>query len=278
MKKVVISGASGFVGNYLQEYFRDTYIIETITRNELDNPQALKQKLQESDVVINLAGANIMHKWSDEYKKLLVSSRINTTQNIVDVINVLETPPVLISTSAIGIYDTHKYHDESSQAYANDFLSTLCQNWEAEAQKSRGKVAIFRFGVVLGKEGGALNKMLTPFEWGVGGTIGEGKQHFSYIHIEDLARAYKFVIELSFEGIFNLTTPHPTTNSGLTKALGKALHRPTFLPVPTFVLKAIFGEGAAVLIDGQNATPARLLERGFDFTYKTIDEVVQNLV
>jgi len=277
MKKIVISGASGFVGSYLQEYLKENYEIEAISRNELSNNEALLAKIAGADVVINLAGASIIHRWSESYKKKLYSSRIETTHKIVDAINRCDTPPLLISTSAIGIYDGAQTHDGSSKEYADDFLSNLCQNWEAEAKKSVGKVAIFRFGVVLGK-GGALQKMMLPFKLGLGGKIGSGKQHFSFIHIEDLARAYKFVIELSLEGTFNLTTPNPTTNLGLTKALGKALGRPTLFPVPEFVLQWIYGEGATVLIDGQKVVPSKLIERGFDYKYKTIDEVLENLV
>lgn len=278
MKKVVISGASGFVGSYLQEYFKENYTIDTISRNELDDSDALVAKLQDADVVINLAGANIIHRWTDEYKKVLYSSRIDTTHKIVDAINRCENQPFLISTSAIGIYNNEQTHDGSSKEYADDFLSNLCQNWEAEAKKSIGKVAIFRFGVILGKDGGALSKMLLPFKLGVGGKIGSGAQHFSFIHIEDLARAYKFVIELSLEGTFNLTAPNPTTNLGMTKALGKALSRPTIFPLPEFVVEWLYGEGAKVLTDGQKVIPTKLVERGFDYKYKTIDEVFENLV
>jgi uncharacterized protein (TIGR01777 family) len=277
MKKIVISGASGFVGSYLQEYLKDNYEINTISRNDLSNEEALHKKVQDADVVINLAGANIIHKWSDKYKKILYSSRIETTHKIVDAINKCQTKPFLISTSAIGIYDNENQHDGSSKNYGDSFLSNLCQNWEAEAKKSMGKVAIFRFGVIMG-HGGALQKMLLPFKLGVGGKIGDGKQHFSYIHIEDLARTYKFVIELSLEGTFNLTTPNPTTNAGMTKALGKALSRPTIFPLPEFVLKWIYGEGATVLTEGQKVIPTKLVERGFDFKFKTIEDVFEDLV
>ncbi|MEA2029745.1 MAG: TIGR01777 family oxidoreductase [Campylobacterota bacterium] len=278
MKKIVISGASGFVGSYLQEYLKDNYAFDTIKRNELNDKKVLLQKIEDADIVINLAGANIIHRWTSSYKELLYSSRIDSTGAISDAINASSSKPMLISTSAIGIYDTQHEHDEESKHYADDFLSNLCQNWEAQAKKSMGKVAIFRFGVVLGQDGGALSKMLLPFKLGVGGKIGSGKQHFSYIHIEDLARAYKFIIELGLEGTFNLTTPNPTTNLGVTKALGKALSRPTLFPVPEFALKMIYGEGATVLTDGQKVIPTRLIEAGFDFKFKTIDDILQNLV
>ena len=152
---------------------------------------------------------------------------------------------LFISTSAVGIYDKAKYDE---MALFQMILSTLCQNWEKEAQKAKSestKVTIFRFGIVLGKKnGGAFQKMITPFKLGLGGIIGSGKQHFSYIHIEDLIEVYKFVIENSLDGVFNCTAPTPTTNYEFTKTLGRVLNRPTIFPIPEFVLKLIFSEGA----------------------------------
>ena len=240
----------------------------------------MEELLNTTDIVINLAGANIINRWSESYKKLLYSSRIDTTSKIVKAINSISNKPkILISTSAVGIYDNISTYDENG-SFSNDFLSNLCQDWEKEALKAKNettKVAIFRFGIVLGQEGGALQKMITPFKLGLGGTIGSGKQAFSFVHIDDLLNAYKFVIENSHEGIFNLTAPKPTTNKGLTLALGKTLKRPTILPVPEFVLKLIFSEGARVLTDGQSAIPKKLLDLGFEFKFKTIEETIENL-
>ena len=135
------------------------------------------------------------------------------------------------------------------------------------------KVTIFRFGIVLGKNGGAISKMMLPFKLGLGGIIGSGKQYFSYVHIEDLVRAYHFAIEKELEGVYNLTAPIPTTNYEFTKTFGKILNRPTIFPVPEFVLKLIFSEGAKVLSDGQSAVPKNLLNSGFEFKYKTLKSV-----
>ena len=129
----------------------------------------------------------------------------------------------------------------------------------------------------LVKNGGAFQKMITPFKLGLGGIIGSGKQHFSYIHIEDLMEVYKFVIENSLDGVFNCTAPTPTTNYEFTKTLGRVLNRPTIFPIPEFVLKLIFSEGAKVLTDGQSVIPKRLLDLGFNFKYKNIDETLKNL-
>ncbi len=140
------------------------------------------------------------------------------------------------------------------------------------------RVAVFRFGVVLGN-GGALKKMLTPFRLGLGGILGTGKQHFSFIHVKDLLNAYKFIIDNEkLDGVFNLVAPNTTTNAYFTKALGKVLHRPTFLPISESILKFIFGQGAMVLCDGQKVLPTRLLENGFKFKFDKIDQSLKDLI
>ena len=281
MKTIAISGANGFVGTSLTNFFSSFgYKIVPLSRDILNNKSKLEEVLNSTDIVINLAGANIINRWSESYKKLLYSSRIDTTSKIVNAISSISNKPkLLISTSAVGIYDNKSIYDENG-SFSNDFLSTLCQNWEKEAQKAKSestKVAIFRFGIVLGKNGGAFQKMITPFKLGLGGIIGSGKQHFSYIHIEDLIEVYKFVIENSLDGVFNCTAPTPTTNYEFTKTLGRVLNRPTIFPIPEFVLKLIFSEGAKVLTDGQSVIPKRLLDLGFNFKYKNIDETLKNL-
>lgn len=284
MKHIVIAGGSGFVGQNLKTFFTKLdYKVSAISRDVLNDKDKLQELLASSDVVINLSGANIINRWSESYKKLLYSSRIDTSSKIVAALNNIEDvnkkPKLLISTSAVGIYDNKAIYAEDGN-YSNDFLSNLCQDWEKEALKASSantKVAIFRFGIVLGEGGGALSKMLLPFKMGLGGVIGSGNQAFSYIHIEDLLNAYKFVIEKELDGVFNLCAPEPTTNKGLTKALGKALNRPTFFPVPEFILEIIFSEGAKVLTDGQSAIPKKLLDNGFVFKYKNIEETINNI-
>lgn len=283
MKTIAISGASGFVGTHLTNFFKSFgYQVSKISREELSNSSLLSQKFEQTDIVINLSGANIIHRWNDEYKKELYHSRIDTTQKIVTAIQSANNKPkVLISTSAVGIYSNKQINSEEDCNYGKNFLARLCKTWEDEALKAKNdtRVVIFRFGIVLGKNGGALQSMLLPFKLGLGGTIGNGNQYFSFIHIEDLKNAFKFVIEQeNLSGAFNLGAPQPTTNKGLTKALGKTLHRPTLFPVPEFVLKLIYGEGSSVLTDGQSMIPQRLEENGFRFQFKTIEETIENLL
>ena len=284
MKKVAITGASGFVGQNLTNMFNSNgYEVISIKRSQLNDVKTLVSIVDGCEVVINLAGANIISRWSEEYKKILYSSRINTTKAVIDAMGKCTNKPKLfISTSAVGIYKNDKEYDETTTNLSDDFLGTLCSDWEKEASKANEldiRTIIFRFGIVMGKDGGALSKMLTPFKFGVGGTIGDGSQAFSFIHIEDLVSAYTYVVENeTCEGVFNMTAPVPTTNKGLTKALGTTLNRPTILPLPQFVLKLIFSEGAKVLTDGQSVVPKRLQDIGFEFKYKNIEDTIENLV
>jgi len=283
MKKIIITGASGFVGSSLTKNFTNNgYEVIAIKREELNDTIQLTSILNNSFAVINLAGANIINRWSDSYKQLLYNSRINTTKSLINAMSKCENKPkVFISTSAVGIYKNDTIYDESSTNLANDFLGQLCLDWEKEANKAKElniRVSIFRFGIVMG-DGGALSKMITPFKLGLGGTIGDGTQAFSFIHIDDLINAYNFVIENEkLDGIFNLTAPTPTTNYGLTKALGKNLHRPTMLPIPQFVLNLLLSEGAKVLTDGQSVIPKHLIDSGFVFKYTNIEDTIASLV
>lgn len=283
MEKIAITGSNGFVGRSLKMMFtKNGYEVIGIKREFLKDPDELVKILDGCKAVINLAGANIIHRWSEEYKKILYNSRIDTTKALVEAMRkTSQKPKLFISTSAIGVYDTKRVYNEEDYEYSDDFLGNLCQDWEEEALKAKDlgiRTCIFRFGIVMGKDG-ALQRMLPAFKLGIGGTIGDGTQPFSFIHIGDLVRAYDFVLaDETMEGVFNLTAPKHTTNHGLTKALGKTLHRPTVLPLPVFVLKLIFGEGATVLTQGQSIYPKKLLDSGFEFEFETIEETIEDLV
>lgn len=282
---ILMSGATGFIGGHLTGAFGDKgWKVIPLGRDVLKLPdEDFLKKMEGADVVVNMAGASIAERWTEEYKHIMYASRVDTTRKVVNVLGKMSRKPsVFISTSAVGIYDTEGEHTEEDTHYANDFLGQLALDWEYAALKA-GEVGIrtviFRFGVVLGQDGGALQKMLIPFRMGLGGVIGNGKQPFSWVHIEDLIRAYTTVIENeSYHGIYNLTSPHPTTNAGLTKALGHALHKPAFMHVPAFVFKLQLGEGAKVLLEGQRVLPKRLLESGFIFRFTEIDKALDNLV
>jgi hypothetical protein len=244
---------------------------------------ALGQKLSGADLVVHLAGASISRRWTQAYKKVLYASRVETAKKMVRAMaKSQQKPKLFICTSAVGIYAPTGKHNEEDAAYADDFLGRLARDWESAAAESRTlgiRSIIFRYGIVLGHGGGILKEMLLPFSLGLGGTIGDGRQNFSWVHIDDLVRAYFFAVERpDMAGVYNLMAPNPTTNYGLTKALGSALRRPTFLSVPKFLLQLRFGnEAAEALTSGQYATPKRLPEAGFEFEFKTIEDAINDL-
>ncbi len=270
--KVAFTGARGFVGTALQDRFQDNVILD-----RHDDEPTLVNKLEGVDVVINLAGAPIIKRWDDPYKQTLINSRIETTDRLVSAINKSEVKH-FISTSAIGIYPNDIACDETCTQQGNDFLSDLSRAWEEEALKCTKPTAILRFGIVLGKDGGALAQMLTPFKWGVGGTIGDGSMVTSWIHIKDLIRIYEFLIENNIEGVYNATSPHPVTNRVFTKTLGQVLHRPTIFPIPYFALRLMYAEAASVLTDSKEVYPKALETAGFTFKYQTIETALKDIL
>jgi uncharacterized protein (TIGR01777 family) len=280
-----MSGATGFVGSNLARRFEEKgWKVAPLGRKEFArSTEELAERLQGADCIVNLAGAPVISRWSEEYKKIMYQSRVALTGKLVRACALLETKPrVFLSASAIGCYSSTGRHTEDNYALTNDFLGNLARDWEREAFRAEElgiRTVVFRFGVVLGQDGGALAKMLTPFRLGLGGTIGSGKQPFSWIHIKDLVRVFEAAVdEPAYEGVYNMTAPNPTTNKGLTRALGKALARPAILPVPEFVLRLLFGEGAQVLTSGQTVIPKRLLDSGFRFEFSSIEDAVADCV
>jgi len=281
--KIAISGASGFVGSFLTSAFKEAkWEVVPLGRDDFqEDPVQLAGRLQGVDTVVNLAGAPVINRWTEAYKKTMYESRINVTKKLVEACALMDPVPALfISTSAVGYYSANGKHTEEQHEKADDFLGHMSQDWEDEALKAREveiRTVIFRFGIVLGKEGGALKQMITPFKSGLGGTIGNGSQPFSWVHISDLTKAFFTVIDdHSYEGAYNLTAPNPTTNKGLTSALSKALSKPAFLSIPEFVLRLQFGEGAQILTKGQHVIPKRLLDSGFSFSFTDIEAAVKD--
>jgi uncharacterized protein len=281
--KVLISGSTGFVGKSLAAALtgKGFEVVSAGRADFAEGVDALAVKVSQVDVVVNLAGAPIVARWSASYKKEILDSRIKTTKMLADAI-VLATkkPGLFISTSAVGIYPDGEVFTEANARYGHDFLAKVCTDWEAEAMKaaSHTRVAIFRLGVVLSAKGGALPKLLLPFKLGLGGPIAGGKQGFSWIHMDDLINAYLFVIEKQLGGVFNLSAPEISDNAGFTRALGSALKRPAILPVPAFALRLVYGEGASALTNGQKVISERLQKEGFVFRFPDLETALMDLL
>ncbi len=269
--KIALTGASGFIGSHLRKRFKDHIVI---LRH--DSIEEIQRKLEDVEVVVNLAGASILKRWTPAYKQVLWDSRILTTRKVVAAVN---QSPVshLISTSAVGIYPDGVECQEECTSLSQDFLGSLAKAWEEEALQCRKRVTVLRFGIILGKDGGALKKMLLPFKLGLGGPIGDGSMVMSWLDINDLMEVYQFVIERELEGIINAVSPQPVTNLEFTKALAHALKRPAFIPVPKLALRLLYGEAAQVMTSSKIAIPARLAKEGFQFRYGDIKESMLHL-
>ena len=282
--KIVITGGTGFLGRHLSTYFLSLgHEIILIQRSDLkEGTDRISKLIKSTDVLVNLAGSPVIKRWNAANKKEILESRLNTTNMLVESLSNLseqERPPVFLSASAIGIYDSEKNHTEESTDFDDNFLSEVCRQWEKclEPLKQLNiRVCVMRIGMVLGTDGGMLKQLIPLFKAGLGGKIGSGKQGFSFIHYRDFCQVVEYLMENSHcRGIFNLTAPGHTTNAIFTEALAKACHRPAFFKVPEIALKLIYGKAAVALLKGQSVYPQHLLEVGFQFRYPDITSAIQ---
>jgi uncharacterized protein (TIGR01777 family) len=298
-KRIFITGGTGLVGTKLVKLLADRgdtpvvlsrkpnlqlgHGVEVVSGDPM-KPGDWQAKLAECDAVVSLAGAGVFDKrWNDDYKKVMVDSRVLTTRNVAEAIGKSNgRVKALVSASAIGYYGPRGDEpiDEDAPPAA-DYLAKLCVDWEAEAraaEKHGCRVAIVRIGVVLDKDGGALKQLITPFKLGGGGPVGSGKQVMAWIHHADLNGLILFALDHdSASGPLNGTAPNPVTNKEFGKALGKALHRPSFVWTPGFMLKLLVGEAANVVLNGQRVLPKRPLALGYTFKYPTIAEALKEI-
>ncbi len=281
--QIIICGMSGFVGEALAHHLVDCgYIVKPLSIRPSTSIDSIVEQLEDADVLINLSGSSILKRWIESYKKLLHSSRIETTQKLVCAIERCSNPPkTLLNASAIGLYDSYYQHDENSRHFGNDFLATLVQDWEnaaLDAKRFGIRVCLMRFGVVYGAEGGAMAKMLPPFKLGLGGKIGDGFQMISWIHLNDLVRACAFLIDHpELSGAVNFTTPEPICNLRQTNRIGHYLRCPTCCSLPGFLVRLVFGEGSSVMLDSKEVYPKVLQEAGFTFCYPTFDSAMEQI-
>jgi uncharacterized protein len=298
--KVFMTGGTGFVGTYLaRELAQAGHTITILSRRAHPTAPApagisffqgdptqtgpWMALVPEHDWIINLAGASIFTRWSEAHKQAIFASRVSTTRNLVTALAAGDRRQLFCSTSAVGYYGPRgeEILTEDSPPDAG-FLGELARAWEAEALKAQDlgvRVVITRFGIVLGRDGGALSQMARLFKRFLGGPIGSGVQWFSWIHQADHARAFRFIqANPEMSGPVNLTAPNPVRNRELARALGRALHRPSFMPAPEFMLRLVLGEFADTLLTGQMVLPKRLLDAGFTFNFPTIEAALENLL
>jgi uncharacterized protein (TIGR01777 family) len=245
--------------------------------------------VDDCDAVVNLAGENIFaRRWSDDFKKLLVESRIKTTQHVVQAMAAMPkrpdgAPKALVNATAIGYYGYHDDEQLTEDAPAgNDFLATICVEWEkaARAVEPAGvRCALVRIGVVLDKEGGPLQKLMTPFKMCMGGPVGSGKQYMSWIHHEDMTGILLFALDnAAVVGPINASAPNPVTNKEFGKAFGAALHRPAFVWTPAVMLKMGLGGVAEIIAQGQRVIPKKAMTLGYPFKFPTIEVALVDIL
>jgi len=276
---VAITGATGFIGRAVAEHLRSSgHIVRAISLRGSLAPDALAG----ANAVINLAGEPVAQRWTASARDKILRSRVEGTQALVAAMRA-QPPQVLISASAVGYYGSRG--DDiliESAPPAQDFLGRVAVAWEEAALAAEPlgvRVARIRIGMVLGKGGGALAKMLLPFRLGVGGRLGSGKQWMSWIHIDDLMELIAFLMkESTVRGVFNATSPFPVPNREFTQALAEAVHRPAIIPVPVFGLKLALGEMAEVVLASQRAIPDAAQRAGFVFQHPDIFTALAQIV
>ena len=296
---ITVTGASGFIGNHLIHELLDAgHSIHALGRKRNASlPQAVRfsewrsaeseppsEALATADAIVYLAGESVAQRWTPDVKQRIRGSRVDGTQNLVNALaKQSRRPQVLVCASAIGYYGSRG--DEvltETSAPGSDFLAQVVIDWEQAARQAEAlgiRVVPLRFGVVLGKDGGALTKMLPPFRLGLGGRLASGQQWMSWIHVDDVIALIRFSLDNSAaRGPMNATSPHPVRNAEFTNELATALHRPAIFPVPKFALNTLFGEMAEVILGSQRVLPEAAQSAGFQFQYPELRPALVRLL
>lgn len=273
---IAITGGSGFLGRHIATRLREHTIRAISTRSGI-----MARDFAGCDAVIHLAGEPVSQRWTARVRERIKTSRVEGTRAVVDALRA-NPPKVLISASAIGYYGSRggEILTESSTS-SGDFLGDVSVEWEREAYAARQfgvRVITPRISVVLGRDGGALARMLPPFRLGVGGRIGTGAQWMSWIHIDDLANLIAFALENKVSGPMNASSPNPVTNVQFTRELARALHRPAIFPIPILALKMLFGEMAEVIVASARVLPEAALRAGFQFRFPELGAALDDLL
>lgn len=299
--RILITGATGLVGQEIVKrcHAKNIQVNYLTTRkskiSQEDNYQGFywnpktrdidTKCFKNVDAIIHLAGASISKRWTDSYKKEVLDSRVDTTKLLIDALKgESHSITQIVSASAIGVYPDSltNYYDQTHKELSNSFLGEVVKAWEHAVNGFYAlgiNVSKIRIGLVLSDKGGALKEIVKPIKFGVGAAFGSGKQWQSWVHVEDLARLFLFVLENEIEGVFNGVAPNPVTNNELTKTTAKVLRKPLFLPnIPKFVMKLILGEMHTILFESQRVSSKNIEEKGFDFEFHHLQPALDDLL
>jgi uncharacterized protein (TIGR01777 family) len=296
--RVLMTGATGFIGSALVRRLASTgHEVIGLTRDPIQASQRVPaveafhawdpenepaiDLLASADAVVNLAGESVAGRWTQSKKARIYQSRIVGTRNLVSAMGKAGGPKVLVNASAVGFYgDRGDERLAETAGIGSGFLADVCRDWEAEALEgaNASRVVVMRTGIVLGKEGGALKTMLPLFRFGLGGPLGNGKQWWPWVHIDDVVSAFTAAVEQPFNGIYNLAAPAPARQREFAGMLGRVLHRPAFLPVPGFALRLVQGEFADEVLFSKRVIPARLESEGFRFQHADLDRALSAIL
>ena len=295
--KIAITGGTGLVGKALSSHLiQEGHQVYILTRksavSQSSNPEYIQwlnpgdrpeKELEGIDAIVNLAGATINNKWTDEYKQKIIASRLQATAEVKRIIEIMpKKPSVLVNASAVGYYGTSLDEEFTEQSQkGSDFLADTVHQWEASATQVHEmgvRPVLCRFGVIFDKTAGALPRMVLPYKFFAGGKIGSGKQWLSWIHIEDVVRGIVFAIgNNKINGPVNFTAPYPVKMGQFGETLSRVINRPHWMPVPSFALKILLGEMSILVLEGQRAIPEKLLNEGFTFSYPELQSALKEI-
>ena len=292
--RVAVTGASGLIGSALVPVLREASheVLSLVRRTPTSADEARwdpdartidVDALQGIDAIVHLAGENIGQRWTETSRRRILDSRVRGTRLVAETAAALDPQPALLAASAMGFYGQQGDQEfTESSPRGQGFLADVVDAWEQSAEVAREagvRVAQFRQGLVLSKDGGALGRMMLPFRLGVGGRIGGGRQWWSWVAIDDLAAAYLFVLERPLDGVYNLAAPGVVRNADFVDVLGNVLSRPTIFPLPGFAVRLAFGEmGEEMLLGGQRIDSERLRGEGFEFAYPELEGALEHVL
>ena len=300
MKNVLLTGGTGLIGSHLSELlFKENYSVSILSRSQESNDQIKFYKwnvekgeidsnaIKSCDYIVHLAGENISEsRWTQKRKKQLLESRTRSTQLLLDAVKKYNPNlKAFISASAVGYYGaiSSEHIFTENDGSHHDFLGSITRKWEesvGEFSELNIRTVIYRTGVVLTKNSGALDKVMRPIKLNVGAVLGSGKQYIPWIHIDDLCSAYlKAIEDIQLKGSYNLVAPEHTNNKELTKQIASQLNKPLWLPnIPSFILRLLFGEMADLFLKGSRVSANKIMETGFTFKYPKLKDALKNLL